>query len=166
MELVSRHGYARTTVGGIAATAGVSRTTFYEQFESKEDCFGAAYESVTNDLIAAIESSIQPTGDKGAALRAAITTSLKWFASHPDAAGAFLVEVHTAGPQALDQRAAIVERFCQVIYRNSQDTRPAAAMAVVTSIEAMAREKVRKGRADELPELADDGCYVAEKLLV
>lgn len=165
VELVARHGYAGTTVGGIAATAGVSRTTFYEQFESKEDCFGAAYDSVTSQLIQAIDASLRPSDDKGAALRAAITTSLEWFARHPDAAKAFLVEVHTAGPEALDQRAAIVERFCQVIYRNSPDTRPAAAMAVVTSIEAMAHEKVRQGRADDLPELSDSACYVAEKLL-
>jgi AcrR family transcriptional regulator len=166
VDLVAHHGYAGTTVGGIAATAGVSRTTFYEQFETKEDCFRAAYDSVTGRLIEAIEDSIAPTEGKGAKLRTAITASLKWFADHPDAAVAFLVEVHTAGPEALDQREAIIERFCQVIYRNAPETRPAAAMAVVTAIDAMAHEKVRKGRGADLPELADDACYVAEKLLL
>lgn len=40
---VARRGYAEATVAEAIAHAGVSRTTFYEQFASKEECFLAAF---------------------------------------------------------------------------------------------------------------------------
>ena len=164
-ELVSRHGYAGTTVGGIAATAGVSRTTFYEQFESKEDCFRLAYESVAGRLVDVISSASAGIEDKRAQLAAGIDAYLGWFAAHPNAAGTFIVEVHTAGPDALEQRAAVLKRFCEVIDANAPERPAAASMAVVASIDSMAHELVRKGRAADLAALSDNARYVAEKLL-
>jgi AcrR family transcriptional regulator len=164
-ELIARHGYAGTTVGGIAATAGVSRTTFYEQFATKEDCFRAAYDSVAGSLVKAIAAASSGIEDKRAQLGAGIDAYLSWFAEHPSAAGTFIVEVHTAGPEALEQRAAVLQRFCEVIDANAPDTRAAASMAVVSAIDAMAHELVRKGRATELAQLSEPARFVAEKLL-
>ena len=163
--LVAAHGYAGTTVGGIAASAGVSRTTFYEQFDSKEDCFRAAYDSVAGSLIDAVEAASAPQENPRAALAAGIDAFLEWFAARPELAATFIVEVHRAGPDALVQRAAIFVRFCRVLNRNAPERHPAAAMAAVTSINAMAFELVREGRADELPRLAAAARHVAEKLL-
>lgn len=164
-DLVARHGYAGTTVGGIAATAGVSRTTFYEQFESKEDCFRAAYDSVAESLVHAITSASEGIDDRRAQLAAGIDAYLSWFADHPSAASTFIVEVHTAGPEALEQRAAVLERFCEAIDSRAVKTRPAASMALIAAIDSMAHDLVRKGRAEELPRLSKPARYVAEKLL-
>jgi AcrR family transcriptional regulator len=46
VEAVAEHGYNATTIGKITAAAKISRRTFYEYFEGKEDCFLAAYEMV------------------------------------------------------------------------------------------------------------------------
>ena len=164
-ELVARHGYAGTTVGGIAATAGVSRTTFYEQFATKEDCFQAAYDSVASSLVNAISSASAEIDDKRKQLAAGIDAYLGWFAEHPSAAATFIVEVHTAGPDALEQRATVLKRFCEVIDERAPNTPAAASMATVTAIDAMAHELVRKGRAADLPQLAENARYVALKLL-
>jgi len=43
VDAVAEHGYNQTTIGAIAEAAGISRRTFYEYFEGKEDCFLAAY---------------------------------------------------------------------------------------------------------------------------
>src|SRR4051794_40109499 len=37
------HGYEDTTITDVVELAGISRPTFYVQFESKESCFAAAY---------------------------------------------------------------------------------------------------------------------------
>jgi AcrR family transcriptional regulator len=42
---VAAHGYARTSVAQLCRLAGVSKRTFYEQFEDKQDCFLASVES-------------------------------------------------------------------------------------------------------------------------
>jgi AcrR family transcriptional regulator len=164
-ELVAEHGYAHSTVGGIAAKAGVSRTTFYEQFDSKEDCFHQAFEAVAEQLIEAMEGASKPIKEPRKALAAGVRAALEWFAERPAAAATFIVEVHTVGPEALDQRAAIFKRFCEVLDERAPDRPPSASMAVVTSADAMAHELVRRGRARELPKLTDDVLYVAERLL-
>src|SRR5215213_2063944 len=110
VELVAAHGYAGTTVGGIAAKAGVSRTTFYEQFGSKEDCFRVAYDAVASQLIDAIVAAARPIEDKREQLRAGIDAYLKYGAEHPAAAATFVVEIHTAGPDALEQRFQLHKR--------------------------------------------------------
>jgi AcrR family transcriptional regulator len=165
VELVAEHGYARTTVGGIAAKAGVSRTTFYEQFESKEDCFRAAYDAVAGQMVKAIAERASGIEDKREQLHAGIDAYLKYGAEHPAAAATFIVEIHTAGPEALEQRFQVLKRFCEVIDANAPDTPPAASMAVVVSIDAMSHDLIRRGKADDLPKLSSDAQYVAEKLL-
>jgi AcrR family transcriptional regulator len=165
VELVATHGYARTTVGGIAAQAGVSRTTFYEQFESKEDCFRVAYDAVAGKLVEAIVASAAGIEDKRAQLRAGIDGYLRYCAEHPAAAATFIVEVHTAGAEALEQRHQVLKRFCEVVDAYVPDVPPAASMAVITSIDQMAHDMIRKGRAADLPKLSADAHYVAEKLL-
>ena len=165
VELVAAHGYAGTTVGGIAAKAGVSRTTFYEQFDSKEDCFRAAYEAVAGKVVEAIVAAAAKVEDKADQLRAGIDAYLRYGAEHPAAAATFIVEVHTAGPDALEQRFQMLKRFCEVIDGYVPDIRPAASMAFVVSVDAMAHNLIRRGRADELEKLSSDAHYVAEKLL-
>jgi AcrR family transcriptional regulator len=166
VELVASDGYASTTVGAIAAAAGVSRSTFYEQFLDKEDCFRAAYDEVTAQAIEALVAAGAKAGDDPRRrLAAGIEAYLRWLAEHPQAATTFVIEVHTAGPQALEQRAQVLKRFCDVISDSRPEVRPAAVMALITSVDAMAHECLRKGRADKLPEQADDALYVAERLL-
>src|SRR4051812_45618287 len=109
VELVARDGYAHTTVGDVAAEAGVSRSTFYEQFESKEDCFRAAYDDVAARLIEAIREGASPIGDDPAArLAAGIRAYFEWSAEHPAAAATFVIEIHRAGPAALEQRSQVL----------------------------------------------------------
>jgi AcrR family transcriptional regulator len=166
VALVAREGYANTTVGEIASEAGVSRSTFYEQFESKEDCFRAAYDDVAARLIEAIREAASPVGDDPAArLASGIRAYFEWSAEHPAAAATFVIEIHRAGPEALEQRSQVLQRFCEVIAERRPEVRPAAVKALITGIDAMAHECLRKGKAEELRKQADDALYVAQRLL-
>lgn len=51
VEAVAEHGYNATTIARIVAAAGISRRTFYEHFEGKEDCFAAAYEMIERHVL-------------------------------------------------------------------------------------------------------------------
>ena len=166
MALVARDGYAKTTVGEIASEAGVSRSTFYEQFESKEDCFRAAYDDVAGELVETIRNAASARGDDPAArLAAGIRAYFEWSADHPAAAATFVIEIHRAGPEALEQRSQVLRRFCEVIAERRPDVRPAAVMTLITGIDSMAHECLRKGKAEELRKQADDALYVAQRLL-
>jgi hypothetical protein len=52
-----------------------------------------------------------------------------------------------------------------VIASRAPNARPAEVAAVIASIDALAHECVRQGRATKLPELADSAKHVAAKLL-
>ena len=51
IEVVSERGYPETRVVDVIGVAGVSRKTFYELFDSKEDCFLAAYDVLLGNLL-------------------------------------------------------------------------------------------------------------------
>src|SRR5207245_10827747 len=44
LDVVGEHGYATATVADVTTAAGISRTTFYEQFRNKQDAFLTAYD--------------------------------------------------------------------------------------------------------------------------
>lgn len=51
-ELFIRYGLARTTMGDIAAAAGISRPTLYASFPQKQDVFGAVIELMVSQKLA------------------------------------------------------------------------------------------------------------------
>ena len=52
---VAAKGYAATTVADVVGGAGVSRKTFYEHFQDKEDCFLAAFDAGVQVLVDTVE---------------------------------------------------------------------------------------------------------------
>ena len=50
IEAVSRRGYADTTLQELVTLAGVSKATFYEHFESKQDCFLCAFDDIIDEI--------------------------------------------------------------------------------------------------------------------
>jgi AcrR family transcriptional regulator len=61
VDAVAEYGYNATTIGKIVEAAKISRRTFYEYFEGKEDCFAAAYgmidDHVRGSMLAAGEDT-------------------------------------------------------------------------------------------------------------
>src|SRR5690349_14835356 len=53
---VADKGYAATTVGDLLELSGVSRSSFYDLFRDKEDCFLATFDAL-HDLAMAIVST-------------------------------------------------------------------------------------------------------------
>jgi AcrR family transcriptional regulator len=112
---VAQRGYAETTVAQVIARAGVSRKTFYEHFPDKQACFLAAWDLGTDYLIDQIAEVAAPVADWRDRLRAGTETYLQILSEEPDFARTFLIEVLGAGTQALERRAAIHQRFSDVL---------------------------------------------------
>ncbi|GAA1116072.1 TetR/AcrR family transcriptional regulator [Nocardiopsis composta] len=71
-----RRGYARTTVAGITAEAGVGRATFYVYFASKAEAFAVLAEQVRDRFLAGQDLSGVDAGDPYAVAEATITAYL------------------------------------------------------------------------------------------
>src|SRR5918994_3925288 len=98
---VAEKGYAGATIDDIVRGAGVSKKTFYDHFRDKLDCFLAAYEAASDELLARLRDAQSRDGGWLERTRAGIVAYLRWLAAEPALARVFLIEVAAAGPDAL-----------------------------------------------------------------
>lgn len=115
-DAMSEKGYARTVVEDIIKRAGVSRETFYRMFSSKLDCFMAAFEQASAQLVGTIQANLgEPSADPVDQFAALFDAYLDGLAAQPAWARLFLIEVHAAGPQAIAARLRLQTRFVDAI---------------------------------------------------
>ncbi len=169
-------GYARVSVADVIERAAVSRRTFYEHFDNKQECFLAAYEEAVGLLLGGIEDAIaQAAPDWAKAAADATAAYLEMLASNPDLAQTFLVEILAAGPEALERRDQVHERFARQL-----ETLHAAARrdlsglpevpryvyrACVGAIHELVVEELRRRGPASLPELLEPVLAVELSLL-
>jgi AcrR family transcriptional regulator len=110
---VADKGYAATTIEDIVRGAGVSKKTFYEHFTDKLDCFLAAYEAASDALLDHVRAAQGAERDWLARTRAGIHAHLRWLAAEPALARVFLIEVAAAGPEALERRERLRDRYAE-----------------------------------------------------
>ena len=108
LDVVGEHGYAAATVAHVTKAAGISRTTFYEQFRNKQNAFLTAYDEFGKRFLADISAA---TGESPAEVLAASAGKLvDWGRRRPLACRAFLVEIHAVGPEGLEHRDRAMRR--------------------------------------------------------
>ena len=65
VDAVARHGYAETTLRELVTLAGVSKATFYEHFESKQDCFLSTFDDIIDEASARVGEAFGGPGEPG-----------------------------------------------------------------------------------------------------
>jgi AcrR family transcriptional regulator len=97
VEAVAEHGWSAATISSITAAAKISRRTFYEHFEDKEECFLAAYEMIEAhvlDSILAAPGADEPWPER---VRARLAALLDVLSRDVAVSRCFLVEPLPAG---------------------------------------------------------------------
>ncbi|GAB3164948.1 hypothetical protein GCM10027258_87170 [Amycolatopsis stemonae] len=105
---VGERGYAATTVGHVTASAGVSRTSFYEEFSGKEDAFLAAYRTVTGRFLAQGVAISAEAPTPLAAVTACGDFVVGYVRRRPAAARAVLLEIYAVGDAGLEAREEVL----------------------------------------------------------
>ncbi len=80
---IAEHGYTELTVKQVIEAAGVSRTTFYANFDNKRDCVLAAHRDVFERLTALIFRACAAERQWPLKVRAAITGSFALMVEEP-----------------------------------------------------------------------------------
>lgn len=102
---VAERGYQATSVTDVVSHAGVSRKTFYQQFEGKDECFAVAYSEEMERLLEVTLSAFEDEGQPWVArLRAALTALCAALAANPAAARMCFVEAPSGGPVTAECR--------------------------------------------------------------
>jgi AcrR family transcriptional regulator len=121
----ARAGYADATAEAIAREAGMSKATFYEHFDNKEDCIIRLFDVSAEAVIVGMRNAASVPGDPGMRYRAAIADFLGALAAFPNESRTLLVEIIGAGPKAIERRDRILATFAGFI----DDTNKADAAA-------------------------------------
>jgi AcrR family transcriptional regulator len=157
IEVVAERGYPETRVIDVIGVAGVSRKTFYELFESKEDCFLAAYDVLLENLLGdATEGFESKAGEPWAErIAAALQALLEHLAKHPEEARFAIVEVLAAGPKALARRDAALRQFTGFLEagrsESSVDLPGITSVAVAGGINELLYSEILHGAVGRLP---------------
>jgi AcrR family transcriptional regulator len=175
VRAVAEKGYVATTVQDVTRRAGVSRTTFYEQFSDKQACFLAAYESGAHAHHEHVTAAIRRVEGWSDQLRAGTIAYVEVLAAQPAYARTLLLEVQAAGPRAQEltveahRRYADVLEACHAAARASRDDIPSLPDEVfrgaVGAINEVVAAQVRDGAADRLHELIPSLLYMELALL-
>jgi AcrR family transcriptional regulator len=198
---VADKGYSAATIEHIVRDAGVSKKTFYEHFSDKLDCFLAAYEAASDELLAHVTAAQEAAGTGGsdpvgtggsdplgtggsdpvgtggsdpvpradgewlARTRAGIHAYLRWLAAEPALARVFLIEIAAAGPEALELRERMRDRYADRMreLQTAGDVPDEIFHAVVAGADDLVVRRLREG--GDLLELEPALLYLQVSLL-
>jgi AcrR family transcriptional regulator len=167
LRAASELGYRETNVQDVIERAGVSRPTFYEHFDNKEDCFLAAFDATAARLRQRVSAAAEKGGDNlRDRLRFGLETLLHFAATEPDAARALIVEARAASAEAVMRRDELLDHFTGCIDTQVRELLPGApaysaitAAGIVGGVEALLYSRLNKGEFEDLDSLLPSLMY-------
>ena len=160
---VAEKGYAAVTLTDIVKQAKVSRRVFYANFESKEQCFLAAFEVVLGHLHELVAEAVEPVDGWPQQAIAAARATLAFLAAEPDLARLCLVESRAAGPAVAARFNEAVGELTPLLAKGRTERaaseRPLPAStedSTAGSLVSLAYREVAAGGAERLEDLLPD----------
>jgi AcrR family transcriptional regulator len=160
---VAEKGYAAVTLTDIVKQAKVSRRVFYANFESKEQCFLAAFEVVVDHLRELVLEAVEGIPEWPQRVIAGGRAVLGFLASEPDLARLCLVESRSAGPAVSARFNEAVGELAPLLAQGRAERgdgeRPlpdSTEDSTIGSLVSLAHRKVAAGEAVELEDLLPD----------
>jgi AcrR family transcriptional regulator len=135
LQVLSEHGYDELSVARITSGAGVSRRTFYDLFEDREDCFLAAFD----DALSSVRELMLAGWGRGRGwreqTRSALLALLVFLDREPGVRSLLIVDALKAGPRVQERRAEVLAELSAHLHQRGS--------------------RAKSGR--ELPELTGEG---------
>jgi AcrR family transcriptional regulator len=155
-------GYQKTTVAQIGARAGVSKSDFYKHFESKDDCFLAAYDAAVARIHTAVTEACAAAPPAWAErVRAGVLALLDLLAAEPALATIVLAEGLRVGRGIYDRYQAAIESYVSLLREGAPPgpdgaVPPTADEAVIGGIASLLSRRVVAGETEGLAALAPE----------
>jgi AcrR family transcriptional regulator len=112
---VAEQGYVATSISDIVSRARVSRSAFYDCFADKEACFLAGYAEEAERHFGLIAEAAAAEQDWSEQLRSGVRAYVRELERYPGFARSFLIEIVTAGSEALELRSAVYQRYVSLM---------------------------------------------------
>jgi AcrR family transcriptional regulator len=152
-------GFDSTSVEDLLRTSGVSRATFYEQFDDKLDCFRAAEDEMVAAAISAVADGFGSEGDAIRRPRAALEAFIRLIVAQPAAARMCLVESYAAGETGIAPVRRAIE-WIILLGRDATEQMPERAemppevlRGIIGGLYQVIYGRLLERREEELPDL-------------
>jgi AcrR family transcriptional regulator len=158
-EAVASHGYGGTTVRELARLAGVSKTTFYEHFENKQECFISAFDEIVDQACGRLATSWAPEDDLRGRLETALGELMDMVIREHRASTLVVVEslsLGVAGVRHRERGSAKFEATVRRCFKSGESERqPSATVirAIVAGVQGVVYRRLRTGDTEGLPDV-------------
>jgi AcrR family transcriptional regulator len=162
-ETIAERGYPDTTIVEIAERASASLSTFYGNFENKEAALIGALDRERELASFVFRSAYETEPDWPSALRTGLDALFGFLAADPAGASVAVVDVFTAGPEALeagDEAIKAFQGFLEPGLERAPGLPPITTEAAGNAVYALVYGQIRQDRIEQLRELTPTAAYV------
>jgi AcrR family transcriptional regulator/DNA-binding MarR family transcriptional regulator len=115
VAVVAEQGYGGMSTARVTNRAGVSRRTFYELFEGREDCFLGIFDEAVGRIVAVVRPAYEREREWREKVRAGLSALLQFIGDEPGLGTLVIVEALGAGPRVLERRARVLETLSTIV---------------------------------------------------
>jgi AcrR family transcriptional regulator len=176
IELGTERGFASLTLTDIVGRAGVARSTFYDYFADKQQCFLEAFDYAADRLLEHVLAiGPPPDGDFASPVHAYIARLVELCLEEPGLVRLVAADAETLGPAAAERQRAIRGRLADGLvtlrgFLRRDDPRLAPithvrALAIVGAITEVVQHTFYASGIDTLPALQSELATIVLALL-
>src|ERR1700728_2835228 len=159
VEIAYERGVGALTVATICKRSGLSRKTFYDIFEEREDCLRATFEDAMEQVTRVVREAVSGDLSWRERVRAALQGLLSFFDSEPGVGRLLIVEALGAGHQTLEARKRGIAQIISFIDQGRTETKtgreppPLTAEATVGAVFSVIHARMLEDDSQPLIEL-------------
>jgi len=160
--VIAKHGYGRFSVEQVIKAAGVSRTTFYANFENSEEAAMVAHEVIFERFLGLIFRACNAASSWPYKVKAVIEAALDYAATEPAQVGLLTLDALSAdivmAQQVLvssDHLAALLSRG-RALCKEATELPELTEKSLIGALTAIVSSRIAAGEAQRLPELAPE----------
>lgn len=159
-EVCSERGAGNVSVAHVVARSGVSRRTFYEVFEDREDCMLAAYEQALGTASERVVPAFEQQKGWLEGLRAGLVAFLSFLDEQPTVGRLLVAESLAGGPRVLARRSETLAQLIRIVEQGGREGKgetagPLTAEGVVGGALSVIQRRLTENRTGSLLELTN-----------
>jgi AcrR family transcriptional regulator/DNA-binding MarR family transcriptional regulator len=146
-DVICERGAGNVSVAHVVERSGVSRRTFYEQFNDREDCLLAAFEQALSSATARVLPAFESGGVWRERVRTGLLALLSFLDEEPSIGRVLIVESLVCGPRVSERRGRVIALVTSAIDEGRSQARsdtvpPLAAEGVVGGVLAVIQARL------------------------
>jgi AcrR family transcriptional regulator len=167
LEVVGTSGYDGASVRMVLDFTGLYRQAFYDEFPDVDACYLEAFDFGVARLEAVARAAGAAEEGWRGQLRAGLGAVLDALDADPDLGRALVVEVHAAGPEALEKRSQAMKNVTDFIdsarhaSEGAGSPPPIAAEGITAGMHAVIHARLAAGENDGFRALLPEFMYFA-----